>query len=34
MPQRVENAEIQPPTLIIVGTVVLLHEKLNWFQTQ
>jgi len=34
MPQRVENAEIQPPTLIIVGTVVSLHEKLNWFQTQ
>lgn len=34
MPQRVENEDIKPPTLIIVGTVVSLHEKLNWFQTQ
>ncbi len=34
MPQRVENAEIQPPTLIIVGTVVLLREKLDWFKIQ
>ena len=34
LPKRVENADIKPPTLIIVGTVVLLHEKLDWFQTQ
>jgi uroporphyrin-III C-methyltransferase / precorrin-2 dehydrogenase / sirohydrochlorin ferrochelatase len=34
MPLRVENADIKPPTLIIVGSVVTLHEKLNWFQTQ
>lgn len=34
MPQLAEDADIQPPTLIIVGTVVLLHKKLNWFKTQ
>ncbi|MCQ8103634.1 siroheme synthase CysG [Methylomonas sp. SURF-2] len=33
MPQRVEHEDIKPPTLIIVGTVVSLHEKLNWFKT-
>jgi uroporphyrin-III C-methyltransferase/precorrin-2 dehydrogenase/sirohydrochlorin ferrochelatase len=22
---------IKPPTLIIIGTVVTLHDKLNWF---
>lgn len=32
MPQRVENADIKPPTLIIVGTVVRLREQLEWFQ--
>lgn len=26
--------EIKPPTLIIVGGVVSLHEQLNWFSTQ
>lgn len=31
MPQRVENADIKPPTLIIVGTVVTLHKQLDWF---
>lgn len=34
MPQRVGTADIKPPTLIIVGTVVSLHEKLNWFTNQ
>jgi len=34
MPHRVEAADIKPPTLIIVGTVVELHSKLNWFQSQ
>lgn len=28
----VEEAEVKPPTLIIVGEVVSLHEKLNWFK--
>lgn len=34
MPERVAREDIKPPTLIIVGTVVSLHEKLNWFQSQ
>jgi len=29
--QKAEAAEIKPPALIIVGTVVSLHKKLNWF---
>jgi uroporphyrin-III C-methyltransferase/precorrin-2 dehydrogenase/sirohydrochlorin ferrochelatase len=32
LPQRVQNAEVRPPTLIIVGEVVKLHQKLAWFQ--
>jgi uroporphyrin-III C-methyltransferase / precorrin-2 dehydrogenase / sirohydrochlorin ferrochelatase len=32
MPRQVENADIKPPTLIIVGTVVTLHKQLDWFQ--
>lgn len=32
MPGRVESADIKPPTLIIVGTVVTLHKQLDWFQ--
>lgn len=33
MPKRVEQAEMEPPTLIIVGSVVTLHQQLDWFQT-
>ncbi|MDX8129965.1 MULTISPECIES: siroheme synthase CysG [Methylomonas] len=33
MPDRVEQADMEPPTLIIVGSVVTLHQKLDWFQT-
>ena len=29
--QKAEEAQIRPPTLIIVGSVVSLHKKLNWF---
>jgi uroporphyrin-III C-methyltransferase/precorrin-2 dehydrogenase/sirohydrochlorin ferrochelatase len=29
--QKAEAAEIRPPALIIVGSVVSLHKKLNWF---
>lgn len=29
--QKAEAAGIRPPTLIIVGSVVSLHKKLNWF---
>jgi len=32
MPKIIRETEIHPPTLIIVGEVVKLHEKLNWFQ--
>ncbi len=28
----IKNEEIKPPTLIIVGEVVALHEKLKWFE--
>lgn len=31
MPGLVEKTSIKPPTLIIVGQVVSLHEKLAWF---
>lgn len=31
MPAQVEAAEFKAPTLIIVGTVVTLREKLQWF---
>jgi len=32
MPERIANKEIQAPTLIIVGTVVSLHDQLAWFR--
>jgi len=32
LPSLVEEAEVKPPTLIIVGEVVELHEKLNWYK--
>lgn len=32
MPDRIAGEQIKAPTLIIVGTVVTLHNKLNWFQ--
>lgn len=31
MPEYIKNHEVKPPTLIIVGDVVKLHDKLNWF---
>ncbi len=31
-PEQVANAAIKAPTLIIVGTVVSLHDKLDWFK--
>jgi uroporphyrin-III C-methyltransferase/precorrin-2 dehydrogenase/sirohydrochlorin ferrochelatase len=33
LPDKVASEDIKAPTLIIIGTVVLLHDKLNWFQT-
>jgi len=32
--QKAEAAAIKPPALIIVGSVVSLHEKLNWFNQE
>ena len=34
MPQRIASEEIKPPTLIIVGNVVKLHDKLNWYRSE
>jgi uroporphyrin-III C-methyltransferase/precorrin-2 dehydrogenase/sirohydrochlorin ferrochelatase len=31
LPQTVRDQQVHPPTLVIVGEVVKLHEKLNWF---
>jgi uroporphyrin-III C-methyltransferase/precorrin-2 dehydrogenase/sirohydrochlorin ferrochelatase len=31
LPTTIANMDIKPPTLIIIGTVVTLHDKLNWF---
>ncbi len=31
LPTIVAGQEIKAPTLIIIGTVVTLHDKLNWF---
>ncbi|MDD4913576.1 MAG: siroheme synthase CysG [Methylococcales bacterium] len=33
LPHRVEQAGLKAPTLIIVGSVVTLHDKLAWFQS-
>ncbi|MAR92799.1 MAG: uroporphyrinogen-III C-methyltransferase [Pseudomonadales bacterium] len=32
MPKLIANEEVRPPTLIIVGTVVSLHQQLAWFE--
>jgi uroporphyrin-III C-methyltransferase len=31
-PERINESEIKPPALIVVGSVVSLHEKLSWFE--
>ena len=31
LPTTIAGLNIKPPTLIIIGTVVTLHDKLNWF---
>ena len=33
LPKRVETEEVRAPTLIIVGNVVRLHDRLAWFDT-
>ncbi|MDQ7090015.1 MAG: siroheme synthase CysG [Methylococcales bacterium] len=32
LPEMIKNKEIKPPTLIIIGTVVSLQQKLAWFK--
>jgi len=32
LPAQVAELDIKPPTLIIIGTVVTLHEQLRWFE--
>ncbi len=32
MPDQVKTEKLSPPTLIIIGTVVTLHQKLDWFK--
>ncbi|HEY0635051.1 MAG TPA: siroheme synthase CysG [Gammaproteobacteria bacterium] len=34
MVERIKGEEIKAPTLIIVGNVVKLHDKLNWFRSE
>lgn len=34
LPERAAAAKLKPPTLIIVGEVVTLHERLAWFVEQ
>jgi uroporphyrin-III C-methyltransferase/precorrin-2 dehydrogenase/sirohydrochlorin ferrochelatase len=34
LPHTVEQVDIQPPTLIIIGDVVRLHKKLRWFEPE
>jgi len=29
--EQVQNEDVRPPTLLIIGSVVNLHKKLNWF---
>ncbi|MDR2839124.1 MAG: uroporphyrinogen-III C-methyltransferase [Azonexus sp.] len=33
LPPRLAASGIKPPALIVVGSVVKLHEKLNWFES-
>ena len=32
LPQMIAGQDVQPPTLLIIGTVVALHRTLNWFE--
>ncbi len=34
LPARIIDSEIKPPALIVVGSVVGLHDKLAWFENQ
>lgn len=34
LPQRIAETGIKPPALIVIGSVVQLHEKLGWFENK
>ncbi len=34
LPELVEKHNVKPPTLVIIGDVVSLHNKLNWFNPE
>jgi len=34
LPELVKQHDVTPPTLVIIGEVVQLHEKLNWFNPE
>ncbi len=34
LPELVEQHNVKPPTLVIIGDVVKLHNKLNWFNPE
>ncbi|MGE5469879.1 MAG: uroporphyrinogen-III C-methyltransferase [Bacteroidota bacterium] len=34
LPRRIVESGIKPPALIVIGSVVDLHAKLNWFEDQ
>ncbi len=34
MPEKIKGKDIHAPTLIIIGTVVSLHESLQWYKTK
>ena len=34
LPELVERHDVKPPTLVIIGDVVQLHNKLNWFNPE
>ena len=34
LPKLVKQHDVKPPTLVIIGEVVQLHEKLNWFNPE
>ena len=32
LPEVAESQEIKPPSMVIIGEVVKLHEKLSWYE--
>jgi uroporphyrin-III C-methyltransferase/precorrin-2 dehydrogenase/sirohydrochlorin ferrochelatase len=33
LPDKVKSAEVRAPTLLIIGSVVLIHKELSWYST-